>query len=125
MPSDDPAVYNRLDKLAKCLIKSGDYKEAEQLYLRAQSFWKDEPSKCGNEARAQYALGSLYVQEKEYALAAPVLQQALQSAQDYFGPDSAALVPYLQRYAYTLYYLGRKPESEQLTARASTISSGT
>ena len=121
-PSDSPEVYGRLDHLAKCLIKEDKYQQAEDLYIRAQSFWKDEPCNNGNDARASYALGSLYADEKKYEAAAPLLQHALQLAEQYNGPASIDLVPYLQRYAYVLYYLGQKPESDQLKLRADNIS---
>jgi hypothetical protein len=49
------------------------------------------------------------------------LQHALELAEQYNGPCSISVVPYLQRYAYALYYLGRKPEMEQLHARVNTI----
>jgi len=120
-PPENPQVYSRLDKLGKCLILEGKFPQAEELYQRAQGLWKASPSNCGNEARAMYALGSLYAQEKKFDLAAPLLEQALQLSDQYLGPDSVGLVPYLQRYAYVLYYLGRKPEMEVLKARAQTI----
>jgi tetratricopeptide (TPR) repeat protein len=119
---ENPQVYARLDKLAKCLIKAGKPKQAEELYVRAQSLWKSESSRNFNEARALFALGSLYVDQKNYAAAAPLLQQALQLAESINGPWSISLIPYLEKYAYTLYYLGRKPEWESLRARANTIS---
>jgi tetratricopeptide (TPR) repeat protein len=122
LSSDSPEVYSRLDKLAKCLIKEEKYKEAEQLYLRALTFWKNEPEKPNNEARALFALGSLYTQEHKYEEALPYLEQALQLAEEINGPSSISIVPYLQKYAYTLYYLGRKSEMEELNARASIIS---
>src|SRR5262249_13760773 len=117
-----PQVYTRLDKLARCLIKLGKQKDAQDLYVRAQNFWKDEPEHAGERARALYALGSLYVDEKNYEAAAPVLQHALALVGEADGPSSIPLVQYLQRYAYDLYYLKRKPEVEDLRARASTIS---
>jgi tetratricopeptide (TPR) repeat protein len=119
---ESPEVYVRLDKLAKCRIKEGKYAEAEKLYIRAQNFWKNEPTKNNNEARVMFALGSLYAQEHKYDEALPYLQKALQLAEDVNGPNSITVVPYLQKYAYTLYYLGRKPEMEQYTARAAAIS---
>jgi len=122
-PPQNPQVYSRLDKLARCLIKEGKLKEAEQLYLRANDFWKSEPSHCGNEARAKFALGNLYVQEKNFSAAGPVLEQALWLCEQSHGPDSIELVPYLEKYAYTLYYLGRTAEVDGLRSRASTISS--
>lgn len=115
-------AYNRLDKLARCLIKEGKYQKAEELYLRAQTFWKKGLSQYGDEPRNLFALGSLYTREHRFQEAAPLLREALQVAEKFYGPDSYAVVPYLQRYAYTLYYLGSKPEMEQLQARASTIS---
>jgi tetratricopeptide (TPR) repeat protein len=125
LPPENPLVYSRLDKLARCLIKSGKYQQAEELYIRAQDFWKHEPSKYGSEARAMYALGSIYVEEKKYDQAAPVLARALEMAERINGPASIQLVPFLQKYAYTLYYLGRRPERDQLMARANTIIGGT
>jgi tetratricopeptide (TPR) repeat protein len=120
LPADSPQVYSRLDKLARCLIKEGKYKDAEALYIRAKDLWKGAPS--GNEACALYALGSLYAEEKNYEAAAPALAQALHLSEEINGPASVLLVPYLQRYAYVLYYLKRKPEVEELRARANTIS---
>jgi tetratricopeptide (TPR) repeat protein len=120
-PPENPQVFSRLDKLAKCYISEKKYDDAERLYLRAQDFWKDNPSKRGAEARAKIALGSLYYDEKKFDLAAPILQQALQYAEEYHGADSIALVPYLQKYADALYYLGDKEETNQLKARANTI----
>ncbi len=125
LPPENPLVYSRLDKLARCLVKSGKYQQAAELYIRAQDFWKHEPSKYGSEARAMFALGCIYVDEKKYEQAAPVLQHALELAEKINGPDSIQLVPYLQKYAYTLYYLGRRPERDELIARANTIIGGT
>jgi tetratricopeptide (TPR) repeat protein len=114
-------AFNRLDKLAKVLIQEGKYPQAEALYLRAKNYTNNESSTSCDQARALYALGSLYTQEHKYDAAAPLLQQALQLAEKFNGPDSYAVVPYLQKYAYALYYLGRKPEMEQMQARASTL----
>lgn len=122
-PPEHPQVYARLDKLAKCLIKQGKYQDAESLYLRAQDFWKTTPSKCGTEARASFALGCLYVEEKNYPAAAPLLQKAVELAEQFHGPASVELVPYLQKYAYDLYYLGRMAEVDEVRARASSLSS--
>ncbi|SRR5579875_482055 len=121
LPPDNPQVYARLDKLAKCLIKENKLDQAEKLYLKAQNFWRDEPSHSGNEARAKYALGNLYADEKKFDEAAPVLKQALEMAQQYYGEDSISLVPYLQRYAYALYYLGQRDETDRLKTRADAI----
>lgn len=121
-----PQIYARMDKLAKCLIKSGKYKQAEEIYLKAhREFWKTEPSKGGDEARVLYALGCLYLAEKNYSAAAPAFHQALLMAERFNGPYSISLVPYLEQYAYTLYYLGRRAETNNLRARANTISGGT
>jgi len=117
----NPQVYSRLDKLAKCLIQQEKFAEAEALYLRAQTFWPEEPPYYGSIARAKFTLGSLYCQEKKYAEAEPLLAQALALTEQYVGPDSVALVPYLQKYAYVLYYLDRRAEVEPLKARAAAI----
>ncbi len=119
---ENPQVYSRLDKLAKVLVKQNKHKSAEELYLLAQGFYKTEASKNGNEARALYALGSVYCDEKDYVSAAPILERALNSAESYHGPLSIMLVPYLQKYAYALYYLGDKPSVASLRARADSIS---
>ena len=116
----DPQIYNRLDKLAKCLILEGKFADAEVLYQRAQSFWK-EPSNNGSEARAMYALGNLYAQEKKYAEAAPLLTKALQAQEAYLGPDSVSLIPFLDRLAYVQYYLGNRTETDLLHERVKAI----
>lgn len=120
--SSAPEVYARLDRLAKCLIKEKKLQQAEELYMHALTFWKTEPCKNGEDARACYALGSLYVDEKKFAQGANYLSHALHLAEKYSGPCQITLVPYLQRYAYCLYYLGRRDEGAHLRARASTIS---
>ena len=120
-PPGHPDVYARLDRLAKALGQSGHYKEAEDLYARAQTLWAKEPSEGGDEARALYALGSLYIEEKKYQAAVAVLRRALHMVQAFDGPYSIGLVPYLQKYAYADYYLGRRAESDQLKARALAI----
>jgi tetratricopeptide (TPR) repeat protein len=117
-------VYARLDKLARCLTKEGKIEEAKTLYLKAQELWKNEPSKEGNSARALYALGNIYAEEKNFNAAESALRRALTLSETINGPNSISLVPYLQRYAYVLYYLGRRGESDQYKARANTISGG-
>ena len=118
---DSPEVYSRLDRLAKCLIKEKKFAEAEELYKRALTFWSKEPSKSGDESRALFSLGALYVEEHKYGSAAPVLRHALQRAQKFSGPLSIQLVPYMEKYAYALYYLGARGECANLRARAKTI----
>ncbi|MBX9567830.1 MAG: tetratricopeptide repeat protein [Candidatus Obscuribacterales bacterium] len=120
----NPVVYGRLDKLAKCLILAGKRAEAEQIYVAAQSLWKNAPSKTGDDIRACYALGNLYCEDKNYVAAEPLLKKAMVSAEEFYGPSSQSVVPYIQRYAYVLYYLGRKPESDEFKARASVINGG-
>lgn len=122
LPHDSPEVYARLEKLAKCLTRSGHYTEAEALYQRARGFWKSEGCRNGDQARNLFNLGCLYSEQKNYQAAAPMLEQALQAIIEADGPNSIAVVPYLQRYAYVLYYLGRKPETDALRARADAIS---
>jgi tetratricopeptide (TPR) repeat protein len=114
-------VYSRLDKLARCYIKAQKYDEAEALYRRATTFWEKEPSKYGNDIRAVYSLGSLLCDEKKFGQAVPYLSRALHMADRFNGPCSIGLVPYLQKYAYALYYVGRRDESRQLKARAENI----
>jgi tetratricopeptide (TPR) repeat protein len=123
-PPENYQVYARLDKLGKCLLQENKLAEAEALYLRAQDFWKAAPSKNGNEARAAFALANIYAQEKKYAEAAPLFEEALQLAEQNSGPDSVALVPYLDRYAYVLYYLGMREQTDELRARAQAITEG-
>jgi tetratricopeptide (TPR) repeat protein len=124
LPTDNPQVYARLDRLAHSLVKTGKYSQAAELYLGALDFWKKAPSKSGDEPRALYALGSVYLDQKNYSAAARYLRQALQLAEENNGPASVLLTPYLQRYAYCLYFLKQKHEMEALKARANTISGG-
>lgn len=124
LPKSSSVVYSRLDKLAKCLILAGKRQEAEQLYVTAQGFWSNEGSKSGDHIRACYALGNMYCEDKNYSAAEPWLKKAMLEAEEFYGPDSQSLVPYIQRCAYVLYYLGRKPESDELKARATGITGG-
>jgi len=123
LASNTHEIYNRMDKLAKCFVKEQKFEKAEELYNKAQTFWTpEEPSKYGDDARAMYSLGSIYCDEKNYDAAATKLEDALACAERFHGPASIELVPYLQKYAYALYYLGRIPDVDRLRARASTIS---
>lgn len=125
LPPESPEVYARLEKLAKCLVKEKKYDKAEELYLRAPELWKTQPSKSGDEVRALFALGCMYIDQKKYSSAIPVLQRALNHAERINGPASISLVPYLEKMAYAYYYLGRKSDGEYLKARANTISGDT
>lgn len=120
-PPEHWQVYGRLDKLAKCLILEGKLPEATKLYEKANETFKTSPPKDGNGARALFALGNLYLEQKNYEAAEPVLEQALEMSEQYHGADSIAVVPYLDRLAYDLYYLGRKKEYDDLHARAAEI----
>lgn len=121
LPKSNPQVYSRLDRLAKCFLKENKLAEAEALYLKAQSFW-EEPSRNGSEARAAYALGNVYMLEKKYQEAQPYLASALKLAEEFYGPDSIALVPFLNRYADLMYYQGQDGPRQELKARACAIS---
>ncbi len=120
-PPEHPQVYGRLDKLAKCLIQEGKLPEATALYERANATFKTTPPKDGNAARALFSLGNLYLEQKNFEAAEPVLEQALEMSEAYHGADSIAVVPYLDRLAYDLYYLGRKKEYDDLHARVNEI----
>jgi len=121
LPDDFGKIYPRMDKLAKILIKEKKYEEAEQLYLRAIEYYKKEPTKNGSEARTYFALGNLYVVEKKYEQAVPMLKEALARAEEFYGPNSASLLPFLQRSADVMYYLGQNEERVRFKSRADTI----
>lgn len=123
LPPDDPQVLGRLEKYAKCLIKEGKYSQAEQLYLHAENFGNADRERDGDRARTRLALGCLYCDQKKFAQAAPILRQALHLAESYHGASSVNIVPYLDKYAYALYHIGRKGEQEQLKMRAASIGS--
>lgn len=117
----DPQIFNRMDKLARCLIKGGKYSEAEAIYIKARDIWGGGSSKSAYAQRAHFALGCLYSDRKQYSAAANELHRALRLAEEINGSYSIQLVPYLRKYAYVLYYLGRRGEQEQLKARAHNI----
>lgn len=121
LPDDYGKIYPRIDKLARCLIKEKKYEEAEKLYLRSLDFWKKEPSRNGSEARLNFALGNVYVLQKKYDAAVPVLKEALRQAEEYYGPNSISLMPYLQRNADLMYYMGQNEQRIQYKNRADTI----
>lgn len=121
LPDDYGKIFPRMDKLAKCLIKEKKYEEAEALYRKALDFWKKEPSRNGSEARLSFALGNVLVMEKKYEEAQPVLKEALRLAEEFYGPNSFSLMPYLQRNADLMYYMGQNEQRIQFKTRAETI----
>jgi len=121
---EDPQVFRRLEKLAKCLLREKKFDEAEALYVHAQDLWKDAPSKAGSELRAAYALGRCYTTEGKYEQAAPVLQKALDLAQTYYGPESIQIVTYIQAYADAMHFLGRDAEMADLKGQMLAIKGG-
>lgn len=121
VPDQHSQVFSRMDKLAKCLIKEKKYEEAEAIYIKALDLWK-KPSRNGSEARVNFALGNLYILEKKYEEAVPVLQTALKQAEEYYGPNSISLLPYLQRNADLAYYRGQNEQRIEMKSRADTIS---
>jgi len=121
IPDERSAVFSRMDKLAKVLVKEKKYEEAEGIYRKGLELWKT-PSRNGSEARANFALGNLFVLEKKYDEALPVLQTALRLAEEYYGPNSISLLPYLQRNADLAYYMGQNEQRVELKSRADTIS---
>lgn len=121
LPQENPQVYSRLDKLAKCLIKEGKYGEAEQLYKRTRKMWQNEPLNVSNQPRSYFSLGCLYADEKNFGAAAQALAVALRESERTNGSWSIENVPVLKKYAYVLYYLGRRGEAAELQARANTI----
>lgn len=120
-------VFNRLDKLAKCLVKQKKYEEAETLYQSAikRDIWKDDPTKAGVEARLYYSLGNILVLEQKYDMAEPVLKKALELAEVYFGSESISLVPFFQRNADNMYYLKKDDLRVQYKSRANAINDTT
>jgi len=121
LPDDYGKIFPRMDKLAKCLIKEKKFEEAEALYKKALDFWKKEPSRNGSEARLSFALGNVLVLEKKYDEAQPVLKEALRLAEEFYGPNSFSLMPYLQRNADLMYYMGQNDQRIQFKTRAETI----
>lgn len=121
LPKSNPQVYARLEKYAKCLAQDGKRAESQQLYLLALERWKDTKEPSLDAIRACFALGNLYCDGKDFVAAEPLLKRAMDESRAYFGEMSESVVPFIQRYAYALYYLGRKPESDEYKALAASI----
>lgn len=117
-------VYPRLDRLAKCLIAQKKYKEAEEAYNTALGLWKNEPNAGGTTARCLYQLGTMYSDMGRYSAAANVLHRALNLSMRSSGPLSYTNVAYMRKYAYALYYCGRRGESDGWKARANWLAGG-
>lgn len=120
-PADHPQVFSRVDRLGKCLIAEDKLSEAEELYQQYVKSLHGQAIVSGIEPRALYVLGCVYCDEKKYANAAPVLDQALHLSEQFNGACSVQITPYLREYAYALYYLGRRGEADHLRARADSI----
>lgn len=123
LPPESTEVYAQMDRLARCLIKEKRFEEAAQLYQKAlASLKKRDPQLSGGDrARTLFALGCLYIEDRRFAQAAPFLSAALEANSHFNGPCQIGLVPYLEMYAYCLYYLGRRGECDRLRARAEAI----
>ena len=118
MGNGDPDTYSRLDRLARALIKDKKYAEAESTYHAAMELWKHEPNSGGATARCLYQLGSMYCDSGNYGKAAACLGRALGISMRSSGPFAYTNVAYMRKYAYALYYCGRRGESDSLKARA-------
>ncbi|MCA9817103.1 MAG: tetratricopeptide repeat protein [Cyanobacteria bacterium HKST-UBA01] len=115
----DPQIYSRITKLARCLMKENKWDEAEKLYQRANQMFANSDSIY--KQHALFALGCLYSDRKRYSSAAPVLARALRLAEKNHGICSENLGPYLRKYAYVLYYLGQRGQTDSLRARANSV----
>lgn len=124
MGSGDPDTYSRLDRLARALIKEKKYDEAEKTYRLALHLWHDEPNTGGATARCLYQLGCMYADQGRMGQAAGVLGRALNLSIRASGPLSYTNVAYLRKYAYVLYYCGRRGESDSLKSRANWLAAG-
>jgi tetratricopeptide (TPR) repeat protein len=120
-PPDHPQVFSRVDRLGKCLITEDKLSEAEELYQVYVKSLHIHGIVSGIEPRALYVLGCVYCDEKKFANAAPVLDQALHLSEQFNGTCSVQITPYLREYAYALYYSGRRGEADHLRARADSI----
>lgn len=118
MGNGDPDTYSRLDRLARALIKDKKYAEAETTYHTAMELWKHEPNSGGATARCLYQLGSMYCDSGNFGKAAACLGRALGISMRSSGPFAYTNVAYMRKYAYALYYCGRRGESDSLKARA-------
>lgn len=117
----NPIIYKRMDRLASSLIAQGKISEAEHIYKHAIQKWQS--CVTGSvEQRALFSLGCLYSDQRRFGSAAPVLRRALRIAERSNGTQSVALVPYLRKCGYVLYYCGARGESDHMKARANFIS---
>lgn len=121
LPPESTEVFAQLERLARCLTKQQKFEEAEQLYSKALKDLKKRELSGGDEAKAMYALGCLYIEQKNFSQAAYALARAIDMNERFNGSCQIGLVPYLEKYAYCLYYLGRRGDTDRLRARAEQI----
>jgi len=115
---DDPQIFSRMNRLATCYVAEGKFNEAEEIYKYAVKRWAGSPSL---EQRALFTLGCFYSDRKRFGSAAPLLARALRTAEKVNGSQSIAVVPYLKKYGYVLYYCGQKGAGQSMQARANNI----
>lgn len=117
-----PEVYQRLDGLAHSYISLGQLKEAETLYKQALTLIKDS---CGTGNKdyvsASLSLASLYTKQGRASEAEPLLKAALRVSEGLNGPQSASLVPLLDKYAETLGSCGKTGDAAKMKQRADRI----
>lgn len=74
-------------QLGDCALDKGQYQDAKQAYLSADSLGKrmaDTPPLLV--AESQHKLGNFYLETKQYSLALPLLERALNGRKDVLGP---------------------------------------
>jgi tetratricopeptide (TPR) repeat protein/CHAT domain-containing protein len=114
-----PLFEQALDTLSGLHYDTGNYKQAEPLYIQLLALREQNLGKCHPlVATNMNNLGTLYQEAGNYTQAEPLLQQALEIRRTQLGENHADVAQSLDNLASVYREMGRYSEAEQLYQQA-------
>ncbi|MBX3073969.1 tetratricopeptide repeat protein [Candidatus Obscuribacterales bacterium] len=117
-----PQTFQSLDAYAHTLSALGRAGKAESLYREArEAFASAYGAGSSNVADVDLSLATLLENRGQYQQAATLVGEAMKIKEKINGPNSAAMVSILEKYAYLMNKTDRKKEAMKLQSRANQI----
>lgn len=117
-----PQTFQSLDAYAHTLSALGRSAKAESLYREARdAFVSAYGAGSSNVADVDLSLATLLENRGQYHEAATLVGEAMKIKEKINGPNSAAMVSILEKYAYLMNKTDRKKEAMKLQSRANQI----
>ena len=117
-----PQTFQSLDAYAHTLSALGRSAKAESLYREARdAFVSAYGAGSSNVADVDLSLATLLENRGQYHEAATLVGEAVKIKEKINGPNSAAMISILEKYAYLMNKTDRKKEAMKLQSRANQI----